>query len=735
MMTTNNFLWTMSRRLVSIGAFATVLFFAPGAGASEPRTCSQVAAHRAIPADQAYDNGDYATAEQLYTQAVAQEPNNLALAAALVRTLLHEDKQAEAARRVQTMLASDPRSAIALTAEAEVELRQGMPWQAMQTLDRAEETDPCDARLHLIRSRALRLDSMYASERAELQKAYEIDPSDTDIQNVWHSIVSSAQEIEGTEQSLESMSNLDAATRQRAEQTVRDLMPLLSETSQTCKVLPSAPSATLPLLPSKEDGKTIDGFRIEAQLPKSSVKLQVDTASSGLYITRALAEENGLHAGEGDPQGTVRLDSLKIGPLEFHNCLVGVSDAPFANKADGFVGTDLFASYLIRIDPRAQKLMLSPLPALKNVLPGDRPALPELAGFTPVYHRRQYLLVPVTLDNRTRKLFVLDTGMRFSTMTPEIAHSVSNLKVNFTNTLQTESGPAAHVYRDTFDFQFANLALNRQGHILEFEPSAIDRNAGFDVGGLLGFDMLHLLTLDLDYRDGLVRFSATDGGPTFARADQPAAPIKDTPASAVEHTASDENCPHDDADRPLNATLEATVQIAMDSGHLKPGKEVWLKTTNEYSLPGCTLNRDSVLYGRVVAASSRKNSDTAELALAFNRGDCLGHGKQPISLRLIGIVAPPPESGHLHEMLPTEVAGGARQISDTVAATDGYDAKEVHVLAPAIVHPGVVIGMPQLKLEPNGGPGCSSRIVSTKRSVELNEGVELILVAYGTAIK
>lgn len=739
MLMTDSFSCCLPRVLSPISALAALLLIAPSAGFCQAGTCSPITAHAPTASDKAYNNSDFATAEQLYTQALAQNPKNLEIEASLVRTLLHEDKIDDASQRVQGMLDADAHSAAALTAQAEVEMRQGLPWEAMHSLDRAQEADPCYARQHLIRSRALRLDSMHASERAELQKAYEIDPTDEDIQNAWHSIVSSAQEIEGTQESLDSMTGLDAATRKKAEQTVHDLMPLLSEDSQTCKVLPSTPAAILPLLPSKEDGKTIDSLRVEVQLPKTPAKLVVDSAASGLYITRALAEENGLRPRDGDPPGTVRVDSVHVGPLEFRDCLVGVSDTPFADKGDGFVGTDLFSSYLIEIDPRAEKMTLGPLPALRSTVPGDRPTLRELAAYTPVYHRRQYLLVPVTLNNKARELFVLDTGMRFSTMTPEIAHAISNMKVNFTNTLQTVSGPAAHVYRDSFDFQFANLALNHQNHVLEFDPAAVDHNAGFAVGGLLGFDVLHLLTLTLDYRDGLVAFGGANvesapastkdlaASPAPARSSQPVS----VPAGASD--LSESNCGADNVDRPLNATLEGTVQIAMDSGHLKPGKEVWVKTLNEYSFSGCTLNRDAVVYGHVIAASSKKNSDTAELAIAFDRGDCLGHGKQQISLRLIGIVAPPPGSAHLHEMLPTEVVGGARRMSDTTGETDGYDPKEILTITPAIVHPGVVIGMPHLSLEPHGGPGCTSRIVSTKRSVELNEGVELILAAYEPA--
>jgi hypothetical protein len=63
-------------------------------------------------------------------------------------------------------------------AVAEVQLRQGQPWLASQALDSAAVADHCYPRAHFIRSRIFRIDSMYAPERAELQAAYQIDPSD-----------------------------------------------------------------------------------------------------------------------------------------------------------------------------------------------------------------------------------------------------------------------------------------------------------------------------------------------------------------------------------------------------------------------------------------------------------------------------------------------------------------------------------------------------------------------------
>src|SRR5260370_5469796 len=98
-----------------------------------------------------------------------------------------------------------------------------------------------------------------------------------------------------------------------------------------------------------EDGKHLDGYRLDVQLPKTNARLLVDTAASGLFITKALADANGLQQGANDPPGTVRVDSVHIGPLEFRDCLVGVNNAPFAGKADGMIGTDIFASFLITI--------------------------------------------------------------------------------------------------------------------------------------------------------------------------------------------------------------------------------------------------------------------------------------------------------------------------------------------------------------------------------------------------
>jgi tetratricopeptide (TPR) repeat protein len=693
--------------------------------------CSTVATGSATPAETAYSESRYADAEGLYQQELAQHPQDVELSAALVHTLLHEGKLAQAATQMNAIQSASPHAAPSLAALAEVQLRQGEPWLALQTLDAAAAADPCYARTHLIRSRALRIDSMYASERAEIQSAYDIDPTDPDIQHAWLSIDSPAHDIEGTEKSLQTMTDIDAETRQKAEATVHSMLPLLSENSQTCKVLPALPSATLLLQPTFADVKHIDGYRLEVEFPQSKAKLIVDTAASGLYISKALADQNGFQPGPGDPPGTVHINSVHIGPLEFRDCIVGVSDMPFAGKADGFIGTDIFASWLITLDYRLAKMILAPLPQQATVLPGDRSIPPELADFTPVYHRRQYLLAPLTFGNKSRKLFILATGMRFSAMTPEVAHTLSKMTVNFTNSEQTAQGTKVQFYREVFDIQLANLQQIHQGHILELDPSVIDRNAGFQIAGMLGLDVLQPLTLHLDYRDGLVKFETTEAGvtPVFGKRTTIA-----SASSAPESNAGTPTCQSsDNRDLPIKSTIEARVPGGLDSGRLKPGKDVFVKVVYGMVYPGCTLDADSILYGHVTSATSTKNPNASELSLIFDHGDCTDHAKKQLSLRLIGLVAPPDESRRMHDEIPVEVAGRGQQIggsktgNDAVTALNGLDDNLNPSGPPHTVHPGIVVNMPAMKLEPEGGPGCSARITSSNRSIELGAGSEMIL--------
>jgi tetratricopeptide (TPR) repeat protein len=712
--------------------FSAALLLSAGSAFAQSAACSALPVHQATPAEAAYQAAKYEQAESLYQQALLQKPNEQDLNIALVHTLLHEGRVSDASTRANKAVADEPRSAAALAALSEVQLRQGQPWLALQTLDSAATADPCYPRTHLIRSRVFRIDSMYASERAELQAAYQIDPSDPDIQRAWRHTVNPANDIQRIKDSLATMTNLDPDIREKAEASANSMMPLLSENSQTCQSAPITAPVTLPLIPAYENVKQISGYKLAVDFPKSKAKLTVDTAASGLYISRAVADANGFQHAEGAPVNTAQIDNLQIGPLQFRNCMVGVSDAPFADGVEGFIGADIFAPYLITLNFPEAKLEVEPLPPLpgeqKSALPGDRYPAPDVGGYTPVYRKSQYLLVPVMLNKKDRRLFVLDTGIRLTTMTPEVAHAISNTRVNFTNAVKTVSGSTLQIYRDSFDLQFANLALDRQGHILEFDPAAVDQNAGMEVAGMLGFDILHSLVMHIDYRDGLVKFDSAGSGPTRTMVVSNAAG-----PSAVNSGGYNSGCTQyadQNNEHPLNSTIQGGIIGWLDSGHLKPGQPINLKVLRDWIAPSCTLTAGATLYGHVMASTASKGA--SELAIVFDHGDCSGHPKQELSLRIIGVAGGDAQYEAVHNAMPTQVAGGGRAISDAAANMGvALDDNMKPSVAPDKVHPGVVSGIPHLKLVLEGGPQCSAMLTSEEHSVHLGAGSEFILTMEG----
>jgi hypothetical protein len=178
---------------------------------------------------------------------------------------------------------------------------------------------------------------------------------------------------------------------------------------------------------------------------------------------------------------------------------------------------------------------------------------------------------------------------------------------------------------------------------------------------------------------------------------------------------------------PSRAAIEAKI-TNFDSAHLKAGSSVWFKIARPFYYPGCALDADSVVYAHVISVSP------SEVSLAFDRADCNHRDQQPLKLRVIAIVGPPSESHHMHEDLPSEVAGGARQMAQAVYGTDEFDEELNPGGPPHTIHPGVVVGIKNLKLQPTAGPECSDKISTDGNRIQLASGSELILALTVTRV-
>jgi len=117
------------------------------------------------------------------------------------------------------------------------------------------------------------------------------------------------------------------------------------------------------------------------------------------------------------------------------------------------------------------------------------------------------LLIPTRLNDSPPVLFLIDTGAFNNSISPEAARQVS--KVHSTDDLKVKglSGNVANVYyADKVTLQFAHFRQENQD-LVSFDLSGVSNSAGTEISGTLGFPLLYMLDVKIDYRDGLVNFT------------------------------------------------------------------------------------------------------------------------------------------------------------------------------------------------------------------------------------
>jgi hypothetical protein len=290
-------------------------------------------------------------------------------------------------------------------------------------------------------------------------------------------------------------------------------------------------------------------------------RLALDTGTSGILVRSATAEKAGLTRigeqrigglGDKDQQsGYVAVAAhIRVGDLEFEDCLVRIVDAPGSSDIDGLIGSDVFGAYLIDIDIPGQKLRLSPLPkrpdeaaaptALNSAgetrgapednvenggeeqpspnqakpanlaanphLPKDAYVAPEMARWTRVFRFGHMLLIPTRVDGFGPMLFMIDTGSFTNILSTRAAREVTKVRADSRTQVRGLSGAVANVYRaDKATLQFGHYSQENED-IVTLDLSALSKSTGTEVSGILGFEMLRILQVKIDYRDGLVDF-------------------------------------------------------------------------------------------------------------------------------------------------------------------------------------------------------------------------------------
>jgi hypothetical protein len=102
---------------------------------------------------------------------------------------------------------------------------------------------------------------------------------------------------------------------------------------------------------------------------------------------------------------------------------------------------------------------------------------------------------------------MLDTGAFSNSISPAAAREVTKVHGDPDMTVSGISGTMDKVYSaNKAVLQFGHLRQENQD-MIGFDTTSISDDTGMEVSGFLGFVMLRLLDIKIDYRDALVDFS------------------------------------------------------------------------------------------------------------------------------------------------------------------------------------------------------------------------------------
>jgi hypothetical protein len=127
-------------------------------------------------------------------------------------------------------------------------------------------------------------------------------------------------------------------------------------------------------------------------------------------------------------------------------------------------------------------------------------------SYTKFYRFGHSMLLPTSIGDTPVKLFLLDTGSTSNLISPSAAREVTKIHGD-ARTIKGLSGSVKNVYRaDKAVLRFAHMQQENQD-LIAIDMTHISDRIGTEVSGVLGFEVLHLLDIKINYRDGLVDFS------------------------------------------------------------------------------------------------------------------------------------------------------------------------------------------------------------------------------------
>jgi predicted aspartyl protease len=505
------------------------------AQASTPEGAPPIAASAAPSIQSAqrfYRDGKVDAAIQTY-QAIETGPQAALAYAGLTHAYLRkrdaEDAYAAAAKAAELA----PGTADTRVALGEIYYRQGKILDAEVEFVAVINSGASNARAYLGVSRVSNATSFYRRGKEMIDRAHDLDPEDPDINRYWMSTLTLGDRIKAVHDDLVRDGNDDAERRAALERELAALQNQPSIPAHPCKMTSKISSTQTDLRRLLIGPNSVRGYGLDVKLNGTTSHLLLDTGAGTIIVDRKIAEKAGIQevrqttiGGIGDrgPSGgyIARASSIQIGDIEFQDCNVEVVDKHSVVGEDGLIGAVVFSRFLVDIDLPHEKLRLSELPPrpdgpveTASLESGPSPVLrfhdryvpPEMHDYSPVFRFGHQLLIPTKVNDSAPKLFLIDTGAYSNMITPEAAREVTKISGDARTTVYGLSGGVDKVYRgDDLVLTFGHLK-QRNFEILAFDTKSMSDSIGTEISGSLGFSMLRLLDMKIDYLDGLISFT------------------------------------------------------------------------------------------------------------------------------------------------------------------------------------------------------------------------------------
>jgi tetratricopeptide (TPR) repeat protein len=507
------------------------------APSSAPTVASPAPAQPAAPlapqaqALQFYRTGKFDAAIDAYTKLASADPG--AAYVGLTRVYLRQKRTTDAYAAVNKAIELAPKSPDVHVALAEVYYRQGKIIEADRELVTVVNSGARTARAYLDLARIAETASYYARAKTMIEMAHRLDPDDPDVRREWLNTLPREQRVKELQDYLSADTDDDAKDRAHLTHMLTLLQQEAGQPHRGCHQVNSVTSTQIPLEPLWNSPSHIRGYGLMVNVNGTNAKLMLDTGAGGILVDRLIAEKAGIKpivqtevngigskGGSGGYLGFA--DSIKVGELEFHDCIVEVVDKRSVLNDQGLIGADVFQHYLIDINLPDAKFRLSELPkdpketsdtASLEANPSGKSAwhdpyiAPEIKSYSGVYRVGHMLLIPTSVNDKPPKLFLIDTGAFDNMIDTGAAKEVTKVRSDEYDRVKGLSGDVAKVYTaDKVKIRFSRFQEDRQD-LIAFDLSNISDGAGTEVSGTLGFTMLRVLDIKIDYRDGMVDFT------------------------------------------------------------------------------------------------------------------------------------------------------------------------------------------------------------------------------------